>query len=191
MRSPAGKPGKARGEITTLIGRRCTHSNVFSRPVLIGRGLGTCSCSLWNAQGQRHVAAHAGATLLGGRAARAQVSGGHGGGETPVPIPNTAVKPASADGTWGVTPWESRTPPGVLTKARVLRQRAFVAAPDLSRAELGLSASRTACAGPTGPSRGARRCARPHRATPATRAIRGRAPRDRRSRRDPLFVAAA
>src|SRR3954453_21337018 len=27
--------------MTTLIGRRCTHSNVFSRPVLIGRGLGT------------------------------------------------------------------------------------------------------------------------------------------------------
>ncbi len=42
------------------------------------------------------------------------VSGGHGGGETPVPIPNTAVKPASADGTWGVAPWESRTPPGFL-----------------------------------------------------------------------------
>src|SRR5579871_3893260 len=45
-------------------------------------------------------------------AAEPTVSGGHGGGETPVPIPNTAVKPASADGTWGATPWESRTPPG-------------------------------------------------------------------------------
>ena len=42
------------------------------------------------------------------------VSGGHGGGETPVPIPNTAVKPASADGTWGEAPWESRTSPGFL-----------------------------------------------------------------------------
>ena len=42
------------------------------------------------------------------------ISGGHGGGETPVPIPNTAVKPVSADGTWGVAPWESRTPPGFL-----------------------------------------------------------------------------
>ncbi len=42
------------------------------------------------------------------------ISGGHGGGETPVPIPNTAVKPASADGTWGVAPWESRTPPDFL-----------------------------------------------------------------------------
>jgi hypothetical protein len=28
-----------------------------------------------------------------------KVSGGDGGGATPVPIPNTAVKPSSADGT--------------------------------------------------------------------------------------------
>ncbi|MDN5302808.1 MAG: hypothetical protein PWQ60_2322, partial [Thermoanaerobacteraceae bacterium] len=27
--------------------------------------------------------------------------GGHSGGETPVPMPNTQVKPSSADGTWG------------------------------------------------------------------------------------------
>ena len=37
--------------------------------------------------------------------------GGHGGGVTPVPIPNTEVKPTSADGTWGEIPWESRSPP--------------------------------------------------------------------------------
>jgi len=29
------------------------------------------------------------------------ISGGHSGGDTPVPIPNTAVKPARANGTWG------------------------------------------------------------------------------------------
>ena len=40
-----------------------------------------------------------------------KVSGGYSGGETPVPIPNTEVKTASADGTWGEAPWESRTPP--------------------------------------------------------------------------------
>src|SRR5438067_3355906 len=40
-----------------------------------------------------------------------QVSGGHSGDVTPVPIPNTEVKLASADGTWGVFPWESRSPP--------------------------------------------------------------------------------
>ena len=38
-------------------------------------------------------------------------SGDHSGGETPGPIPNPAVKPASADGTWGAAPWESRTLP--------------------------------------------------------------------------------
>ena len=46
--------------------------------------------------------------------AERMISGGHSGGETPVPIPNTAVKPARADGTWGEAPWESRSPPGFL-----------------------------------------------------------------------------
>jgi hypothetical protein len=32
------------------------------------------------------------------------ISGGYGGGDIPVPIPNTAVKPTSADGTWGFLP---------------------------------------------------------------------------------------
>ncbi len=38
-------------------------------------------------------------------------SGGHGEGETPLPIPNRAVKPLSADGTWLARARESRTPP--------------------------------------------------------------------------------
>jgi hypothetical protein len=33
---------------------------------------------------------------------------------TPVPIPNTEVKPAGADGTARVTAWESRKSPGFL-----------------------------------------------------------------------------
>ena len=37
--------------------------------------------------------------------------GDHSDRVTPVPIPNTEVKPVSADGTWGVIPWESRTSP--------------------------------------------------------------------------------
>src|SRR6202049_4166876 len=48
---------------------------------------------------------------VGDRPQLSTVSGGHSGGVTPVPIPNTEVKPASADGTWGATPWESRTSP--------------------------------------------------------------------------------
>ena len=31
--------------------------------------------------------------------------------DTPVPIPNTEVKHLNADGTWVVTPWESRKLP--------------------------------------------------------------------------------
>ncbi len=40
------------------------------------------------------------------------MSGGYAGGETPVPIPNTEVKPARADDTMTVRSWESRSPPG-------------------------------------------------------------------------------
>ena len=40
-----------------------------------------------------------------------KVSGGNSGGVTPVPIPNTEVKPSSADGTAREAVWESRTLP--------------------------------------------------------------------------------
>lgn len=49
--------------------------------------------------------------VLALESSKTTVFGGHGGGVTPVPIPNTEVKPTSADGTWEETPWESRTPP--------------------------------------------------------------------------------
>src|SRR3954447_15158381 len=52
------------------------------------------------------------AVFKGRGAARSrQVSGGHGEGETPLPIPNRAVKPLSADGTWPERARESRSPP--------------------------------------------------------------------------------
>ena len=41
--------------------------------------------------------------------------GGHSGGDTPLPIPNREVKPASADGTRGASPRESRTPPSLFS----------------------------------------------------------------------------
>src|SRR5437763_10923078 len=37
--------------------------------------------------------------------------GGHSEGETPLSIPNRAVKPLRADGTWPSRAWESRSPP--------------------------------------------------------------------------------
>ena len=45
-------------------------------------------------------------------------SGDFVGRVTPVPIPNTEVKPAGADGTARETAWESRKSPGLFTKAR-------------------------------------------------------------------------
>ena len=41
-----------------------------------------------------------------------QIPGDHAGGATPVPIPNTEVKPSRADDTAAVRLWESRALPG-------------------------------------------------------------------------------
>ncbi len=52
--------------------------------------------------------------------------GDHGEGETPVPIPNTEVKPFSADGTAWEAVWESRTLPRltfILTKVGIVKAR--------------------------------------------------------------------
>jgi hypothetical protein len=48
----------------------------------------------------------------------AQVPGGVAGGATPVPIPNTEVKPSRVDGTVLVTVRESRSLPGVNIEGR-------------------------------------------------------------------------
>ncbi len=49
--------------------------------------------------------------VLKDRDGLSSLSGGFGEGETPLPIPNRAVKPLSADGTWLARARESRTPP--------------------------------------------------------------------------------
>ena len=51
--------------------------------------------------------------------------GGHRRGETPVPIPNTAVKLSSADGTAWVTVWESRSLPGLFVSPELFKFRAI------------------------------------------------------------------
>ena len=65
--------------------------------------------------------------------------GGDSGGATPVPIPNTEVKPTSADGTWDECPRESRSPPD-FDKQRVFGPAAliFVTYPNLFRWVVGL-----------------------------------------------------
>ena len=51
-----------------------------------------------------------------GRHPRNKYAGGHRIRVTPVPIPNTEVKPDTADGTAWETVWESRSLPAVFTK---------------------------------------------------------------------------
>src|SRR5918999_2787783 len=60
--------------------------------------------------------------------------GGNSERETPLPIPNRAVKPLSADGTWWATAWESRSPP-VFTSGppgRAVLSRASAFAPPVA-----------------------------------------------------------
>ena len=52
-------------------------------------------------------------------------SGDYGEGDPPVPIPNTAVKPFSADGTASFSTWESRTSPDPLRRGPLARVGLF------------------------------------------------------------------
>ena len=54
------------------------------------------------------------------------VPGGLAGGATPVPIPNTEVKPSKADDTAAARQWESRTLPGYKKKPAGESQQAFL-----------------------------------------------------------------
>src|SRR6201993_4710125 len=97
--------------MTRLIGRIWKSGDTRRRPVLMGRGLDGYfdirSLALCGFEGP-------------GRGWSRPVSGGYGEGETPLPIPNRAVKPLSADGTWPARAWESRSPPVLLYKPRLL-----------------------------------------------------------------------
>src|SRR6266511_3187592 len=112
MRSPTGLTRQGPSKTTRLIGRRCKHGDVLSRPVLIGRGLGFDARARYRVHGViRGARALRSVRVAGfGRTWRRRF-GGHGGGETPGPIPNPEVKPSSADGTALETGWESRSPP--------------------------------------------------------------------------------
>ena len=107
----------------------CKRSNALSRPVLMVRGL----------DGYFDLSSLVGELrLAGGRPCSAVFKlrrgawalttfGGDSEGATPLPIPNRAVKPLSADGTWASRPWESRSPP-FLSKGRPAGRPFFVLA---------------------------------------------------------------
>ena len=54
-----------------------------------------------------------------------QFLGDHSEEDPPVPIPNTAVKLLSPDGTARASVWESRTSPGLIRKKPAPKRRAF------------------------------------------------------------------
>jgi hypothetical protein len=90
-------------------------------------------------------------------------SGGYGEGETPLPIPNRAVKPLSADGTWPARARESRTPPVFSHHrwaARWAAHRAFCVAAPRAPAPCGAAIGTVHAAGRAGtaPSRRTRTC---------------------------------
>ena len=65
----------------------------------------------------------------GAQEASKRFPGGYRSRVTPVPIPNTEVKPATADGTAWVTVWESRSLPGIYPGAARKARPFFVSRP--------------------------------------------------------------
>ena len=114
-----------------------------SRPVLIGRGLVTHTHHTTTPPTYRHQRVHYPESeptthpphrnTQRGKTGHTQVKngsqryGGDSGQETPGPIPNPEVKPASANGTAPDRMWESRTPPNTLCPMGAIRVMAPIA----------------------------------------------------------------
>ena len=92
----------------------CKGSNVFSRPVLIGRGLDLIHYLLTFHYADLRVRERRASGIV------FKVSGDHSERDTPLPIPNRVVKPLNADGTAGETLWESRKSPGFVLSPPVM-----------------------------------------------------------------------
>jgi hypothetical protein len=97
-----------------LIGGRCKRSDAFSQPVLTVEGL-TCGAenlefSLLPCEARYALRSKTPVQFTNLISLKKSL-GDPSGGDTPGPIPNPAVKPASADGTGGAAPWESRSLP--------------------------------------------------------------------------------
>src|ERR671922_2888871 len=115
---PERKLSKGPFETRTSIGRRCKHGNMLSRAVLIAR-------EAW--PGRQLPPDHRPASSTRQPTARLApddpnpqnchsiLAGDDSARATPVPIPNTVVKPRSADGTAEATRWESTTSPALTT----------------------------------------------------------------------------
>jgi hypothetical protein len=75
---------------------------------------------VWNGRARQFLTHHS-KFIIGFKT----VPGGITGGATPVPIPNTEVKPSKADDTAAVRQWESRTLPGYKRPVRLQNLAGF------------------------------------------------------------------
>ena len=108
-----------------MIGYRCKRSNAFSRVILISQLAFTyifILCAIQTLSSAENLAnqrvsgdgcqeTFQASNLPAFQLFRAVSDGGYSSEVTPVPIPNTEVKLACADGTARATVWESRSPP--------------------------------------------------------------------------------
>jgi hypothetical protein len=96
-------------ETTRLIGGRCTGAQAC-QPSRTNRPRGLIS--------PRECARKCGSKNTRHPVSVSDLAGDLRAGATPVPIPNTAVKPGSVDGTADGRLWESRPPPAIPFEAR-------------------------------------------------------------------------
>ena len=102
-----------------MIGRRWKRCKACRLSILIGRGLDPTQVERPRKRQESSVSRCAVVRVHEGREERERgsstdkvhISGGNDERVPPVPIPNTEVKPLSADGTWLDTARESRSPP--------------------------------------------------------------------------------
>ena len=89
--------------MTTLIGCRCKSGNIFSRALLIGRGLFLKKVIQDESASLYHYAI---SSVLAKRIRWWQIVR-----KPPVPIPNTVVKTLSGENTWRATSWKDSSLP--------------------------------------------------------------------------------
>ena len=93
-----------------MIGQRWKCGNTCRLLILIGRGLDFKSANETKKVRKMSVFSMCSCQDAGALDKR-RISGGNGEGVPPVPIPNTEVKPFSAESTWLDTAREDRSPP--------------------------------------------------------------------------------
>ena len=104
--------------MTTLIGCRCKSGNIFSRALLIGRGLFLIEICKQISKGyrwKRKLVSYVISSVLAKRIRWWQIVR-----IPPVPIPNTVVKTYRGENTWRATAWkDSSLPASKLNKSEI------------------------------------------------------------------------